>query len=289
MTENHFDITSTGNPSVKFLVHLRKKRERERSGLIAIEGIREIEAALESGAVLKEIYYCPAIAEAGIQDLLSRKAGKPETAAVSVSRAVFEKIAYRSTTEGVVALAEKPARPLENMVVPENPLYLVIDGAEKPGNIGALFRTADAAGASGVIASGVKTDLFNPNLIRASLGTVFTVSSALEEAPETIRWLKRNGIAIIVTTPGGTGLYTDIDYTLPSAVVVGSEDSGLGGEWFDAADVKTRIPMEGWVDSLNVSVAGAVILYEASRQRRIRFESERSCSGNDYYNKEGGR
>ncbi len=269
MTRSRPHITSVKNPSVKFLIHLRKKRERERSGLIAIEGIREIRAALRSGASLREIYYCPAIAGPGIQDLLSEPAVKPEGGTVSISRAVFEKIAYRSTTGGVVALAEKPKRSLENMVVPENPLYLVIDGAEKPGNIGALFRTVDAAGASGVIASGVKTDLFNPNLIRASLGTVFTVSSALAEAPEAIRWLSRKGIKIIVTSPEGSGLYTDIDYTLPAAVVVGSEDSGLGGEWFDAADVMTRIPMRGWADSLNVSVAGAVMLYEASRQRRI--------------------
>jgi TrmH family RNA methyltransferase len=261
------DITSNKNPRIKFMIHLRKKCERDRSGLIAIEGTREIEAAIEAGVPIRELFYCPGIITNNEELALLEKIKKLDCPLISVSDKVYSYIAYRSTTGGLVALAENPGCSLDALPADDNPLYLVADKVEKPGNVGALFRTADAAGVTGLIASDLKTDLFNPNIIRSSLGTVFTVPSAETTAGATIDWLKSKGIRIIVSSPGAGLLYTTIDFTLPCAIVAGSEDQGLGGRWFEEAEYKARIPMRGKTDSLNVSVACAILIYEALRQR----------------------
>lgn len=184
-----------------------------------------------------------------------------------VGRRAFEKIAYRESTGGLVALAEKPDSTLHNLPRNANPVYLVVDAVEKPGNLGAIFRSADGAGVTGVIVSAPGTDLFNPNVIRASLGTVFTVPSTIASARDGIQWLKSSGTCIVTSTPRGVTEYTDIDMASPCAIVVGSEDRGAGNEWLQASDIRVKIPMRGSADSLNVSACATILIYEALRQR----------------------
>lgn len=266
--EDRLEIRSTGNPKVKEILRLSKKSERKKAGLMAVEGVREIRAAIEGGFVIREAYYCPAVAATEEERSLLEALNELRINTITISRKVFGKLAYRGTTGGFVAVAENPGRRIKDLAPGENPLYVVVDGIEKPGNIGALFRTADSAGASGLIASSLKTDLFNPNIIRASLGTVFTLPAAEAAEAETIDWLRDNDIRIVASSPDGESIYTDIDYRGPSAIVVGSEDEGLSPLFLKEADVLVRIPMRGNADSLNVSVSGAVILFEAVRQRR---------------------
>ena len=185
----------------------------------------------------------------------------------SISARAYRKIAYRGGTGGFAAVVEKPAVTLAELPHPSNPLYLVADSIEKPGNLGAMLRSVDGAGASGMIVSDRRTDLFNPNVIRASLGSVFSVPNASAEAEDTISFLKENGIRIIITSPDADTIYTDTGLAGPSAVVIGSEHTGLSPVWFSEADQVVKIPMLGVADSLNASVSAALLLYEAVRQR----------------------
>ena len=267
--ENLPDITSVRNPGIKSIILLRKKHERDKSGLTSIEGIREIRAAIRAGIPLKYVYCCMQIIEGeeGLSLLESLK--RLDCELITVSEHVFGKIAYRSTTGGLIAVGTPRELKLEDLSEDDNPVYLVVDNIEKPGNIGALLRTADGAGVSALIASELKTDLFNPNIIRSSLGAVFTVPTAKAAADETIAWFKERKIKIITSSPDSNLIYTDIDLTLPCAIIAGSENKGISKKWFDASDYIISIPMKGDVDSLNVSAAGAVLLYEALRQRSL--------------------
>jgi len=192
------------------------------------------------------------------------------TRLTEVGPRAFEKISYRESTSCFVAVAERKEKGLQAISSGDAPLFLVVDAVEKPGNLGAMFRTADAAGATGLIISDPRTDVFNPNVIRSSLGTVFTVRLAVAGAAETIAWLGERGISIITSTPHGAIPYTEADLGSPCAIVVGSEELGAGETWIAASDCKVRIPMKGAADSLNVSAAAAVLLYEALRQRSSR-------------------
>jgi len=187
-----------------------------------------------------------------------------------VGRKAFEKLAYREAGGGIVAVARQPSHTLADLPERDCPLYLVVNAVEKPGNLGALMRSADGAGAAGVIITDPTTDLYNPNAIRSSLGTIFTVPRALSEASVAMSWLKGRKVAIITTSPSARALYSEADFTGPCAIVVGSEDAGLGREWIEASDLSVRIPMKGAADSLNVSVTAAILLYEALRQREGR-------------------
>ncbi len=261
-------ITSPQNARIRFVCHLQKKRERDRTGLITIEGVREIDRALRANVDLDEIYFClEAATSPEARELLQnlRARGVP---IVTVGRAAFAKIAYREDSGGFVAIAKRPSTSLDELAADENTLFLVVDAIEKPGNLGALFRSADGAGVTGVILSAPKTDLYNPNAIRASLGTIFCVGAAVSTMQEAIPWLKSRKITIITASPAAETLYTDANMSMPCAVVVGSEDSGLGREWLDGSDLKVRIPMKGSADSLNVSAAATILLYEALRQRQ---------------------
>jgi TrmH family RNA methyltransferase len=260
-------IASPHNARVKSAANLHKKHARDLTGSMLIEGIRELALALEGGIEIETVFSCP--------DVLDRETGAPllraiedrKISVVTVGPRAYEKLVFRDTSGGLVAVARQPSHALSDLPAAELPLYLVADGVEKPGNLGALLRTADAAGVTGLIASDRRTDLYNPNVIRASLGTVFAVPIAVSSTSDAVEWLGGRGIAVVAATPDATTPYTEADLAAPAAIVVGREDLGLGAEWLKAARAKVRIPMKGSADSLNVSVAAAVLLFEALRQR----------------------
>jgi TrmH family RNA methyltransferase len=261
-------IASPHNDRIKSAAKLHKRNERDRTGSLLIEGVRELSRALESGIVIEEVFCC--------HDLLDQKDSAPVLRSIEERRILltavgpkaFEKLAYREATGGLVAVARRPSSTLEDLPERDCPLYLVVDSVEKPGNLGALIRSADGAGATGVIITDPGTDLFNPNAIRSSLGTIFTMPNAMAEVSLAIHWLKVREVAIIAASPAAGALYTEADFTQPCAIVVGSEDAGLGPEWRQASDLQVGIPMKGSADSLNVSVTAAILLYEALRQRK---------------------
>ena len=260
-------ISSLQNPAVKSLVKLRKKRERDSSGLILIEGTRELCSALKSGIVIEDIFICPSLAENEEREKLSAELDRRDIRQTEVTPQVFEKLTYRGSSSYLVATARKKRYDLDDLDPGNLPFYLVVDSVEKPGNLGAIFRSADGAGTTGVLISDPVTDLGNPNVIRASLGTVFSLPSAVSPADDIIAWLKKNNIGIIATTPLGKLSYAEVDLTGPSAIIVGSEDKGLGEKWINACDLEVMLPMLGTADSLNVSAAASIVLYEALRQR----------------------
>ncbi|MBN2070315.1 MAG: RNA methyltransferase [Candidatus Krumholzibacteriota bacterium] len=261
-------ISSLHNPVVKSLIRLGKKKERDLSGLMLIEGVRELHSALKNGIEVTEIFICPTLATDEEKENLLTVLGPMNIKQTEVTPQVLEKITYRGSSSFLAALAKKMKNTLDDLRPGASPLYLVVDSVEKPGNIGAIFRSADGAGASGVLISDPVTDLSNPNLIRASLGTVFSIPSAISQAEEIIKWLKKHNIRIMATTPRAEKLYSEMDLTGPVAIAVGSEDSGISGKWMDACDDGIKLPMHGNADSLNVSVAAAIVLYEALRQRK---------------------
>ncbi len=260
-------ITSPSNPRIKSIIRLGRKSERISTGLMPVEGVREISRAADAGVAIREVYFCPDIADGEQEGRLLDRLAAAGAQMTEVSGVVFGKIAYRESVGGILAVAERREYPLEDLPIGANPLLLVVDHLEKPGNLGAIFRSADGAGATGVIVSDPSAEISNPNVIRASLGTVFAVPKAVAPAADAIPWLKGNGIAIMATTPDAKTPWNEADLASPSAIVLGSEDRGLGDEWLKAADVRVIIPMRGAADSLNVSAAAAILLYEALRQR----------------------
>ncbi|MFM7851625.1 MAG: TrmH family RNA methyltransferase [Flammeovirgaceae bacterium] len=258
-------ITSTQNPKIKSLLQLEKPRERRKQQLFLIEGAREVRLALNAGYKIGNIFYCKEIVAKGDLgiDLTNEKLVVP------VSKEVFEKIAVREDSGGVVAVAEMKPHALEQIQLSENPLVLVLEAVEKPGNLGAILRTADAAGVEAVIICDPQTDFYNPNVIRSSVGCVFTKQLAAANSEETIAWLKKNNIHIFCTYLSASRIYYQIDYTKPSAIVMGTEASGLSDVWVKNATANIIIPMHGKIDSLNVSNASAVVVFEAVKQRNI--------------------
>lgn len=264
-------ITSTSNPKIRELLSLTDKaRERKEKGLFVAEGIREIRHSIEAGYVPRAIFYSPEIAGNDILGVLGIDAAAwPDMGIFEVSQPVYSKIAYRDGTEGLVAeIYGKEPLALDNLPICENPLVIVTEAVEKPGNIGAILRSADACGADALIICNPKCDLYNPNLIRASIGAIFTVPTVTCTSQEAIGWLKYKGIRILTAQLQDSEEYYDADMKTGCAIVLGSEDKGLGREWREAADCHIRIPMSGKLDSLNVSVSAAVLLFEALRQRR---------------------
>ena len=253
-------ITSPSNPKVKRLLALQQKSSaRREAGLFVVEGRRELQHCIDAGFAVDTVFVCPS--------LLSSALGAGAKV-FEVSEEVYAKIAMREGTEGVVAEVQMPERRLEDLALPENPLVMVLERVEKPGNLGAVLRSADAAGADAVLVCDPLTDLWNPNLIRASVGAVFTVPCVACSSQEAIAWLKARGIRILTAQLQDSSLYYDCDMTVGTALVMGTEATGLTGQWRQAADAHIRIPMLGALDSLNVSVSAAILLFEAVRQRR---------------------
>ncbi len=259
-------ITSVQNPRVKQVLRLRERRHRDREGLMLVEGADELALALAGGARPDAVYFCLALSPQPLDELLAR-AEQAGAELVEVSPPVFEKLAYRQNPDGCLAVLPAVRRRLDDLSPGPRPLLVVAEAVEKPGNLGALLRSADACAANGVIVCDPTTDLNNPNVVRSSRGTLFTVPLAEASTAETIAWLHARRIAIVAATPQASLAYTAADLRGPLAVAVGAEDDGLSAAWLDQADQTVRIPMLGQVNSLNVSTAATLLLYEALRQR----------------------
>jgi len=262
-------IDSPANPRIRSAAELRERRDRDRTGLTLVDGGREARRAVDAGVEVDTAFVCSELltsedARAAVDALRGRGL---DAAIVEVSERAFEKLAYGDRADGIVLVVRPAAHRLEDLELGPTPLIVVTEDVEKPGNLGAILRSADGAGADGVLAVG-GTDLFNPNVIRASVGTVFSVPIATGPAAEAMAWLRDHGIRIVAARTDAQRLYADADLTGPLAIALGSERVGLSAEWHRADVEGVRLPMAGVADSLNVSVAAAVLLYEAWRQRR---------------------
>lgn len=255
-------ITSSANPKFKRLIALlQKSSERRESALFTVEGVREISHCIEAGYKPDCIFFCP--------DIVSEET-LPQCRHFALSAGLYAKAAYRERTEGAIGVFQAIEHPLSSLHLKDNPLIAVLESVEKPGNLGAVLRTCDAAGADALIICDPRTDLYNPNLIRASIGAVFTVPTAVCTTAQAITFLKSKGIRILTAQLQDSSLYYDCPMTKGTAIVMGTEATGLSDKWRQAADAHIRIPMLGKLDSLNVSVSAAILLYEAVRQRNDR-------------------
>ncbi|WP_027481381.1 TrmH family RNA methyltransferase [Deinococcus pimensis] len=258
------ELTSPQNPEIKATARLRERRDREREGRFLIEGTREVARALLGGVPVERLYVCEDLLRGDARDVVgSAQAAGAEL--VLVSRAAFAKLSARENPDGVLGVAPLPARTLPPL--PQDALVLVLVGLEKPGNLGALLRTADGVGVDAVVLAGRGVDLFNPNVIRASQGSVFTQSVVTMEEDAALAWLRAEGFELFALAPEGSVTYWAADLTARVALALGTEHEGLPPAWEAAADQNLRIPMRGGADSLNVATAGALVLYEALRQR----------------------
>lgn len=261
-------ITSPQNTHIKHLIKLNNRSYRDEYQQTLVEGVRECGLALQQGIVPVEAYVCESLLDAAafpIFSHLKQLAQNQATTLFSLTPDLFAKVAYRGNSGGlllVVSFWQKPLADRSDLT-----LVAVLEGVEKPGNLGGILRTADAAGVSAVFVCGTGTDIYNPNAIRASLGAIFTVPVIAAATPTLITWLQQHHLALVATTPAATQPYTAVDLTHPVAIIMGSEAEGLSDDWLAAADEQVFIPMNGVVDSLNVSVATALLLYEAVRQR----------------------
>ena len=271
-------ITSVQNPKIKELLALQEKsRLRREKGVFVVEGRRELEHCINAGFKLRTVFICPEIA--GVTDSVRMSVGIIPTdpfimslslaggSIIEVSRAVYDKVAYRGGTEGVIAEVYSKENSLDSLELGENPLVIVLEGVEKPGNLGAVLRSADAAGADAVLICDPLTDIYNPNLIRASIGAVFTQQIACCASADAIKFLKEKGIRIYTAQLQDSEWYYDTDMKKGTAIVIGTEATGLTDVWRKAADAHIKIPMLGRLDSLNASVSAAILMFEAVRQR----------------------
>ena len=263
-------ISSPNNPRLKEIVRLREAAYRKEKGLFIVEGLRELNLAVSSGFIAREIYICPEYAEKHTFDtaktLNAAKAQK--TKIIELDKLAYEKIAFGERKEGIIAVARDPRIALTDIKIEPKSLIMVLEGLEKPGNLGAIARSADAAGVCALIAADTKGDIYNPNAIRSSLGAIFSVKTLKESSSKVIAWLKANNIKIISAVVGAGLDYTRVDFNQSLAIVLGSEENGLSRIWRDNSDYQVSLPMSGRVDSLNVSVTAGILLYEALRQRR---------------------
>lgn len=260
-------IISLQNPRVKQLVKLRDRGPRDDAGVFLVEGYRAITRAMERGVRPRELYFCREWFLGENEDAVLEQARSSGAELIELGREAFAKVAYRDRPEGLLAVvAQWKHRPADLKLGP-TPFLLVVEAIEKPGNLGTILRSADAAGVDGVIVCDPVTDLFNPNVVRSSTGVLFSVPVALGTTAEVIAFLCERGIRTVATTPGADALYTATDLTGPLAIVMGSEQFGLSREWLEASDARVCIPMAGQADSLNVAMATIITLFEAVRQR----------------------
>ncbi len=256
-------ITSTQNPKIKSLLALEKPRERRKQQLFLVEGKKEIEMAIAAGYKIGNLFYCVEI----IPERDLKSLGIEDKLLIPITKELFDKIAIRENSGGVIAVAEMKTHRLEEIKLSKNPLVLVLESVEKPGNLGALLRTSDAAGVDAVILCDPQTDFYNPNVVRSSLGCIFTQQVAGATSEETIAWLKKNNINIYCTYLKSSRPYHEADFKVPVAIVMGTESTGLSDVWVKNSHANIIIPMQGKIDSMNVSTAAAVVVFEAMRQR----------------------
>lgn len=256
-------ITSTANSRIKAMLKLAKASERRKLGHFVVEGVRELQLALGHGYSPDVLYFCPEL----VPDGFSSRLGVPEDICMPVSRAVFDRIAYRENRDGIVGVLHTRPLLLSDIRLSEYPLVIVLEAVEKPGNLGAVLRTADAVQADAVVVCDPKTDFFNPNVVRSSIGCCFTRQVALCTNEELLAWLAVHGITTYAAALTADGLYHEADYQGAVAFLMGTEATGLSDFWLHHADHNIKIPMLGEIDSLNVSVSTAILVYEAKRQR----------------------
>ncbi|RXR19441.1 RNA methyltransferase [Flavobacterium amnicola] len=260
-------ITSAQNPYIKSLILLQEKaKERKKTGTFLIEGVREIELATKGGYTIETILFLSEI----ISESQINKLVRNDISLIEISKEVYQKLAYRDTTEGILAVAKTKSFSLSDLKLPKNPLVLVAEAPEKPGNIGAMLRTADAANLDAVIIANPKSDIYSPNIVRSSVGCLFTNQIATGTTSEIISFLNEKNIHFYAATLQNSTSYHEQDYTKPTALVVGTEATGLSEEWRNAATQNIIIPMQGAIDSMNVSVAAAILIFEAKRQRNFK-------------------
>ena len=261
-------INSLSNQTIKEAVRLKKTGERKTRGLIIIDGAREIELAIEAGLKINNLFYCPSLIKGTVGNS-DKFFGVATEKIIEVSESAFHKISYKEKPEGFLAIAETKETTFKDIRLNDNPLIVVLEAVEKPGNLGAIIRTAYAAGAAAVIVNDNQTDIYNPNVIRASEGLVFTEKVVSASIVETIKWLKEKKIKSFGAATGASKNYTQVDLSGPTAIILGSESEGLSAKWLKDADELIKIPMNKGIDSLNVSVAAAVIIFEVLRQREV--------------------
>lgn len=261
-------ITSTKNPAIKHACSLRNRRTREKEQLTLLEGYRELSRGHEYGMEIKEVFFCPEMFlgenEFALLDTLAASGAK----VAEVPAHLLTKMTYRDRPEGLIAVACMKRHRLSDLALKPKSLYIIAEAVEKPGNLGSILRSADAAGVDGLIICNKCTDIYNPNVIRASTGALFSVPVAEAGTEETLQWLKENNIKSLAATPHTDLVYTEVDMTQSVAIVVGTEQHGLSEQWLEGADIEVRIPMLGKIDSLNVATAATILLYEAARQRK---------------------
>lgn len=262
-------ISSLQNPRVKNLVKLRDRRPRDRQGVFIAEGYRALTRALEKSLIPQEVYFAPEWFQGSNERALLDSLEQKGTRLFQLSKQAFAKVAYRDRPEGLLAVMAQWKTSLDELRLSDPPFLLVVESIEKPGNLGTILRSADAAGVDAVICCDPVTDLFNPNVVRSSTGVLFSMPTVMTSTQEAIDWMRKRQIRTFATTPRTDTLYTDSQLTGPIALVMGSEQYGLSQAWLDACDAKLRIPMAGQADSLNVAMATLVALFEAVRQRNL--------------------
>lgn len=262
-------ITSTRNQKILDILRLEKRREREQQGLFLVEGYKEARMAFKTGYTVHSIFFCPEIIPSQrIEEMIQLANYSGDI--YEVTPEVYARIAYRENSEGVCLLAKTRFESLHQMHLPDNPLLIVLESIEKPGNIGAILRTADAAGVHAVIVCDPRTDIYNPNVVRASRGCLFIVPTIVCSNEEALSFLREKGIYVFAAALPAQKFYHETDFTKPAAIVMGTESEGLSDFWLRKADELIKIPMAGEADSLNVSTSAAIIVYEARRQRGFR-------------------
>lgn len=262
------EISSLQNPKVKSAAALRDRHHREKSGLTLLEGFRELTRAHAFGLKLVEVFFAPELFLGSNEYPLLETLEADGVKLYQVPESVLCKIAYRDRPEGLIATAVIPVHTLDALPEPSvNGLYLIAEDVEKPGNLGSILRSADAAGATALILTDPKTDLYNPNTIRASTGALFALPVAVATNEETLAFLEKRNIRVLAATPHAEAVYTDMDLTVPIAIAVGAEQYGLSDFWMKYASLQVKIPMLGRIDSLNVATAATLLVYECARQR----------------------
>ena len=261
-------ITSLQNSRVKNLVKLRDRRPRNQQGVFIAEGYRAISRAIEKDVIPTEVYFCPSCFLGENEEALLDQARARGAELFELSKHAFEKVAYRDRPEGMLAVIKQWSYSLDDLQLSKPPFLLIVESIEKPGNLGTILRSADAAGVDAVICCDSVTDLFNPNAVRSSTGVLFSMPTVSASSDEVIEWIRENGIRTAATTPHTQQVYSETDLTGPLAIVMGSEQFGLSEKWLEACDEKVLIPMAGQADSLNVAMATLITLFEAVRQRK---------------------
>jgi len=267
MTGKSSPITSLQNARIKDVIKLRQRSHRDERNLMIIEGYRELKRALDNKHSPTEVYFSPDLFQGENEPALLDRCSKSGATLFECSAPVFEKIAYRDRPEGLLAVAPQVRHALDKLKLSKTPLLVVAEAIEKPGNLGTILRSADAAGAETVIVCDRCTDINNPNVVRASIGTLFSLPVVEASSAATLDWLKQHRIQVVAATPHAEKLYNDVDLTKGSAIVLGTEQYGLSEQWMKETNLAVRIPMLGQADSLNVAAAATILLYEAVRQR----------------------